>query len=289
MSPMTPHPNDMTVWSEITCQRGHTEHTTRKITVDLAAPHRYGDYPQVPTRLQRAFTMHIYDPDLYPVDGGPYCPAHDAVSETIDSHGIWEPRETILTLHVCESARADQAMLDFGAQLGWFSLLAASCGLRVRAIDADTENLEAAWASAQANGWGAYVATWHMRVAPDTEPVDPDFLGPLRLVKIDVEGAERDAVRILWPSIEAGLVDHLLIEISPCFADYYPDLVCDLIDADYEAYLLPPKQSPPLSLDDPEHDLAPFRLDTLMRSTLRELVASWRQEDCWFKRRGASW
>lgn len=283
---MTPHPNDMSAWSEITCQRGHTEHTTRKITVDLAAPHRYGDYPQVPTRLQRAFDMHIYDPDLYPVDGGPYCPAHDAVSETIISHHIWEPRETILTLRVCSTATTENAMvLDYGAQLGWFTWLALASGCFVIPFDADAENIRAMKATARANEW--QILPIHARI--DKRAPSYDGLSRVRLVKIDVEGAEGAVVRSLAHHIERGWIDHLLIEISPCFADYYPDLVCNLIDAGYEAYLLPPKQSPPLSLDDPEHDLAPFRFDTLTRPTLRALVAAWHQENCWFKHRDASW
>jgi hypothetical protein len=281
----------MSTWDEIACQRGHTTHATRQVTVDLSQPHGYGDYPQVPARLARAFEMFVYPPDVYGVDGGPYCPAFDAVSETIISHGIWEPRETILTLTVCESAIEEHSfLLDFGAQLGWFSLLAASCGVHALAFDADAVNVETLKRSAALNPWGEHIVCPPAeRIGPESPQFVPGAPGPIRLAKIDVEGAEDHVIRSLWPSIEAGNVDHLLIEISPVFADYYPDLVASLIDAGYEAYLLPPKQSPPLLLDDPEHDLAPFRLDTMRAHRLRQTVSEWHQEDVWMKRRDASW
>lgn len=280
-----PHPNLMTVWPEIACTRGHTSHATRTVQVTLDGPTPYHDYAPIPHRLARSFEMTIYDPDVHPVDGLSYCPAADAVSETIVSHGVWEPRETVLALTVCDSAAPNQIMVDFGCQIGWFSLLAASCGVDVLAYDADMENLRVLMATQRAGDWPATIRGCHLRVGPGTEPFPADH--PIRLAKIDVEGAEDEVVRVLWPSIEAGLVDHMLIEVSPVFADYYGDLVCQIIDAGYDAYALPPKFQPPVTLDDPERDLALFRLSGL--GDLRGLVNSWHQENFWFTRRGASW
>lgn len=269
-------------WAEIVCQRSHDTHTTRRVTVDLAVEHQYHDYPQVPAHLARTFAMDVYDG--YPVDGGPYCPAHDAVSATIVSHGIWEPRETILTLMVCDN-EAPGMVVDLGAQIGWFSLLAASCGRDVLAIDADAENLRVLKESATANGWK--ITTSRKRLGPRTRPLLITDDTHFRLAKLDIEGSEDQGIRFLWPAISEGRVDHLMMEVSPCFDAFYPELVERVVGAGYRAYTLPGKERPPVSLDDPASALGPYRIDD--RHDLAALVASWWQEDLWFVREGASW
>lgn len=277
------HPNDMSAWPEIACQRGHGQHRTRQVHLDIGGPTAYRDLAPIPRRFKRSFDMLIWDPAVYPVDGGPYCPAHDAVSETIATHRIWEPQETTLTLQVCSSAELG-IVVDFGSQVGWFSLLAMSCFRTVHAYDADAEDVRILRASADLNGWGFMLDSLHARIDADTRPLPA--VARIRLAKIDIEGAEDQAVRVLWPSIEAGLVDHLLIEISPVFADYYPDLVASLLDAGYDGYLLPEKRTPPPRLDVFPDDLEAGWIDP---ATARETVASWHQANCWFTRKGATW
>lgn len=275
------HPRAMHLWPEIRC-RSHTAHVTKTVTVSLGGPTPYHDYTSIPMRLARSFKMEIYDWERYAGTEG-YCPGNDAVSETIDKLGIWEPRETVLALHVLTSQPGH--VLDMGAQLGWFSLLALSAGCSVHAYDADPDNLRALEVSALAQP-RAKIVTRELRIGPDTEPMYPRRV---RFAKLDLEGAEDEAVRMLWPTIEAGLLDHMLIEVSPCFADYYPDLMVNLVDAGFRVYLLPPKSTPPHEIDDPERDLAPWRLDTLSTPDLRARVASWTQEDVWLRREEASW
>lgn len=281
---MPPHPNMMAVWDQIACQRGHTEHQTRLVTIDLSSRHRYNDLPQIPRRLHRSFKMYIWDTDIYPVDGGPYCPAHDAVSETLISHNTWEPRETVLALCVFESRPPDTIMLDLGAQLGWFSLLAASSGMEVGAIEADSENLRVLGLSAELNGWGPLINRWHHRIGDSSPPVLTDQR--VRFAKIDLEGAENHAIDLLWPLLSNGLVDHMMMEVSPVFADYYPDLVARIMDAGYHAYLLPPKHSPPYPIDPPA---SAMRRRELTRSGALSLIPTLHQEDFWFRHEDAAW
>ena len=59
----------------------------------------------------------------------------------------------------------------------------------------------------------------------------------MRLVKMDIEGAEEHALRVVWPLVKAGLVDHLLIELSPVFNDSYPALVDMIRGEGYRAWL----------------------------------------------------
>lgn len=272
----------MTTWPTIECTRGHGRHKTRQVSVNLFQPHGYDDLAQIPMELQRRFAMYVWDPDVYPVDGGPYCPAHDAVSETIVNTGIWEPQETNLTLRVCASGTADQYVLDFGSQIGWFSLLAAAVGREVIAYDADPECIRLLGENAALNGWGNRIHPRCLRFAPNG-PWPVATTQPVRLAKIDVEGAEDQVVKYLMPTIERGLVDHILMEVSPVFADYYPALLGELMDAGYEAYRFPPKHVPAIPLENPETDLLPYRLTTT------DTVQFWHQEDVWLRREGASW
>lgn len=278
----------MTSMDVIACQRGHEHHATRLVTVNLGGQTPYADLAPVPMRLRRSFQMVLFDPGQYPIDGGPYCPAHDAVSHTIYELGIWEPRETILTLTVL---RPDDVMLDLGAQIGWFSLLAASCEAKVWAWEADAQARRLLQQSAKINGWmpNGLIESSQFRIDPDTPTLGARTQTPLRLVKIDVEGAEFDAVRILDEALDAGNVDHLCMEVSPCFGYGYGDLVQRIIDHGYESYLLPPKQQPPVALDDPAKALDPYRLHTMSPNALRAEVESWHQEDVWFKHEEASW
>lgn len=285
MTDVVPHPNAMIHWDEIACQRGHDHHETVRTTVVLGGPTGYPDLPSIPKKYARHFEMEVWDPKQYPVDGGPYCPAHDAVSATILSHGVWEPRETILALHALTTAEPGAVMVDMGAQLGWYSLLAASCGVPVFAFDADADNLATMQVSVDANGWGDLLSAHQMRI---DRGVIARFPVPIALVKIDLEGAENHAINMLRRYIEMGLVDHLLIEVSPCFADYYPGLVVWLVNVGYRAYMLPPKGRPPISMVDIVA-MEPYRIDTLNSYALAELVASWHQEDCFFVREEVAW
>lgn len=258
-----PHKNDMSAWDSISCQRSHATHDSRRVTIDLSNQHGYHDLPQIPSILRRRFDMMIWDPEAYPVDGGPYCPAHDAVSETIVSHRTWEPTETILTLLACSRADPAHTFVDLGAQMGWFSLLAASCGLRVYSFDADPECISLLTSSASLNGWQDRIVPTHLRLTSDTLPLDlqlsPSPPSHIAMAKVDLEGAEDAGIDFLFPYIRAGQLDYLLLEVSPVFADYYPSLVSRILDQGYWAYHLPPKRRPPISITSTA-DLAPFRL-----------------------------
>lgn len=269
------HPNNMTAWDTIECRRSCDVHHSRWADINLAT-HRYADLTPIPPRFHRRFTMEIWDTELHPVDGGPYCPARDAVSETILSHGVWEPRETAVMLSCLE--RFDGAMFDMGAQLGWFSLIAGLGGADVTAWECDRDNRDRLRSSAAR--LEVAVSIVPNRIGPDTEPLPPTKVA---FAKIDLEGAERDAVRILWPSIDAGLVDSMLIEVSPVFDDYYGDMVAGIMENGYEAFMMPPKRFPPYRIDTLD-DLASWRLNP---EGVVATVDGWHQEDVLFVRKGA--
>lgn len=104
---------------------------------------------------------------------------------------------------------------------------------------------------------------------------------PWRVVKIDLEGAEDEALRVLAPVIAAGAIEHMLIEVSPVFrgVEHYAGLVRGLMDAGYVVYRLPPKgMTRPLA--DPADQLVrlgdPSSIDP-------------HQENLWCRHEGAAW
>lgn len=264
------HANDMTHWDVICCQRGCTEHPTRVVPVHLGGPTKYRDLPPIPYRFSMDFDFEVWDTDQTPVDGGPYCPARDAVSETILSHGVWEPTETIVMLDVFRRLPNLSGFIDIGAQLGWFSVLAAESGMSVYAVEADPDVASVLDRNLQ-NRPTIPVVSQH-RIANDSLLGLEAVGDPHVAVKIDVEGAEPEAVAALAGILHC--VDYMMIEVTPVFDADYTDMIYRLFDAGFIAGLLPHKARP-----------AP-RLDSLLDlEWIKEPFApAWHQENVLFAR-----
>lgn len=270
------------------------------VTVDLSKPHGYQDYPQVPERFHRSWEMAIFEPGEaggeLRADGYAYDGADDCVSETIESHGIWEPPETILALSALTAGRSPM-MLDFGSQVGWYSALALSCGGNVYAFDANVRALGLTGHTAGRNaGHWPITKFFHPSTTVLREGWRID-LGPrtqVAFAKIDVEGAERHALRALQPLLETGRVDHLLMEVSPCWdideANYLVDQMIE--DYGYHAYPMPPKRQPPVPFSVFPDDLYTYSQAALHHFDLEERhkhIGTLWQENVWFCRPGAPW
>lgn len=276
------HPSDMRAWTTISCQAGHDSHATRNVDLVLCGQTPYHDYAPIPEHLATAFTLNVWDYESY-ADETVYCPAHDAVSETLATLGVWEPCETSLLLHAFKHAPRGSRFLDFGAQIGYFSTLAAVSGIRTLAFEADSECAELIADNARLNHADELVTVVNVRVDGDTAPLA--LAAPVRVLKIDLEGAENHAIRVCQPLLLAGLVDYVLMEVSPCFDSYYPDLMVDLRDMGYIPHLTPPKRIPPHLLESPLDDVKMFKLD-YTDANLRAEVASWDQANVWLVREG---
>lgn len=270
------HPGNMSAWADVKCQRGCERHWSQEVEVRLGGPTAYADFTPIP--FETSFDMFVFDIAEHPIDGGPYCPAHDVVSETILSHGVWEPRETTIALwHILNRPGV---VVDMGAQLGWYTLLATAHDRQVIAYECDADYLGMIEASLALNGLEGMATTEAERITPASDEILPV---EVCFAKLDLEGAEDQGIRLLWPSIQEGMVHAMLVEVSPVFDDYYPGLVNRIINQGYEAYLMPPKHSPPHEIDSP-YSLAPWRIDDRSPSELAALVESWHQEDVLFVR-----
>ena len=198
------------------------------------------------------------------------------MSETILALGIWEPQETAVLLE-CFEAVGSGAFIDFGAQIGWFSVLARQAGMKVLAFEADPDCHRVATRNV---GGGVNL----QRVGADSKPSHPIEWDLPIVAKIDLEGAEQHAIAMLQPAIDAGKVQYIMIEVSPCFGPGYPKLVAGLMGDGFVGYTLPDKQVPPVQIDQLS-DLKPYQLPKTQAAAKRE-VASWTQRDVLFVRGG---
>ena len=275
---MSAHKNDMTTWAEIKCQRGCEAHRSRLVSVRLGGPTGYSDLPPIPQRFARDFDLTVWDPSAHPVDDGPYCPARDCVSETITAMGVWEPVETIVVLDILSRPDVAGSFLDVGAQVGWFSVLAQSCGREVDAVECDADNARLFALNLSAADSHERTRIYRQRVGVDALPELPQRIA---LAKIDVEGAEPAVVDWLMPAVEAGRVGAVLMEVSPVFHDGYMAACLRLRDAGMRAYALPEKGYPPrpmatepgellgqLTLLEPKENLAAFVASTRQANVL---------------------
>lgn len=266
------------------CEQGHEDHSCRGCDVVLSGPHEHiPDYPPIPRRLEVAFHMNVWDWEpLVPTrldQPKRYCPQDDIVSECVETQGVWEGYGTNLVLDLLAlPRRANDVVIDMGSQIGWYTMLSTSSGYPVLAIDADATVAEMLRRTTE--GQDVLVARCGLdETTPVLEPLETCHA---RFVKMDVEGAEDHAVRIIEPLLDRGQVDFILMEVSPCFDDYYPDLCAHLVeDHGFTAYLVPGKNE----------DLDGFGTDPLAALSLayripddelKSTVESWVQRDVLF-------
>jgi hypothetical protein len=232
------------------CQAGHGTHARISVPVTLdGQPHGIQDVPAIPSRLARVMVMEVYDwRQYFRIDGqgvpqqrfDHYCTGQDIVSYSIDMQGVWEGYESVLVLDILDQGKPNSVMLDFGSHLGWYSLLAATTGYQVASFDADPQNIDTVKRNAEINGVADNVHPYHSWIdqdAPKLRVHDDE----VHLVKIDIEGAERWAVRMIEPLLAKGKINYLLIEVTPLFNDRYPALVEKIAQYGYEVYMVPNK------------------------------------------------
>lgn len=169
--------------------------------------------------------MYVYDYEKFKGQTGTYCPAQDATSESIDSQGSWEDRDTAVIKPILESSDLDKIVIDAGCHVGWYTVMAANLGYKVVAIDGDAENLRLLKMNLELHDLTDLVEVHHLWFDESTKLKETRSV---KLMKIDIEGAERHAIEVFKPLIEAGKVENIYLEVSPEFNDSYPALLAYL-------------------------------------------------------------
>lgn len=223
------------------CAAGHATHETVWRHVSLRGQSGVHEYPPIPEHLAREFWLKLYDHDQYKGFPG-YCPGQDDVCLGLQCNGIWEGYETMVALAILHEGDRNHLVIDVGAQLGYYTMLAASSGYTVLAVEGHEESLHHLQESAERNGWGDLVEPVPMWLDASTAPAA--WAGEVLLLKADIEGAEQHAVRWCRELFLERRLQYALLEISPCFNGSYPELVEWIIGCGYDAYMLPSKPEP---------------------------------------------
>lgn len=222
---------------ENVCEAGHGVHTSRKVQIDLSGPSAVPDYPPVASRWARRFALEIWDWENYQGLAGRYCSGQDEVSKAIDVHRSWEGFETLLALQILD--HDDGALVvDVGAHVGWYSIVAAVGGRQVIAVEADPQNLSLLVENTCENG--VVHAVTPIRGWVGSETPELRNVPPVRLLKIDVEGNEDEALRAFAVPLTHHKIDFVLAELSPVFSVRRAGAVMNLMAAfGYRAFLVP--------------------------------------------------
>ncbi len=198
----------------------------------------------------------------------------DLIQMYIHLFGIWEPD---LTAFISSRLRPGDTFIDVGANIGWFTMLAAKRSARVVAIEPLPSIHAELDANVQRNGmqdrvrlvmaaasdrvevvhihsgpaWNLGKSSMSQRrelgkpgevaAAPVSDLLLPEEVAQVRLIKIDVEGAEDVVLRglmALLPRLRADA--EILVELSPAWwstADQSPGQVLQpYFEAGFHAY-----------------------------------------------------
>lgn len=176
-----------------------------------------------------------------------YCPGNDDVSRTLRLYGRWEAQQSAVISGLL--IETPGLVVDVGSHLGWYSLMALALGHPVLAIDGSREHLDYLALSAMkmaARGTPLPLGGLELCrgwINGDTLPVPPDGCPDIALIKVDIEGNEREAINAFRQPILAGKVANITLEISPVFNDSYGALMDHLFET-YDAHTMD---------DDPRH------------------------------------
>lgn len=216
------------------------------------------------------------------------------ISRQIREQGIWEPYESSL---VQRYLKPGDVFLDAGANIGYFSVLAAACvgeGGHVYAFEPEPRNFRLLQANVELNGFGDRVTSMQVALTDQSGQaplyLHPENLGDhqlyagdsgreavmvemltgaqvfsdldvrLGLVKIDTQGAEQAVVEGLLPLLqESGPGLRMLIELTPYSLRQAGTTGSDFLE------LLASLQLPFYIVDHIEHRLAAVSVEELQQ------------------------
>lgn len=196
------------------CEAGHKKHERRIVETQVEG---------------QPFKFEVYDWEKYKDVIG-YCTGKDDISRTLINEGYWEKEETPLVLDVLKRGSRENIVLDFGAHIGWYTILAASLGYNVEAFEGDRENAYLTLINHNHNNIETEIKVHPMWI-DETTPVQdlmPDK--EVQLLKSDLEGKDHEVVRVCEKMFEQRKIHYALIEVSPVLNPEHKDLP-DMIKA----------------------------------------------------------
>lgn len=223
------------------CERGCGSHSVGVEPVELNMDHPVRDWPD----LKHKFDLVFYGLERSFLEVPGYCPACDTLFLSLGISGAWEAFDTALFSDILD--RGDEGVvLDFGANIGWYSVLAAKMGYPVLAVEADLEISKALEANIEANSVSDFVQVVNGFVDDKTPMLPVDGAPRVRILKSDVEGLEGEVLRVCMNLFDAGMVDYAIIELTPVFSnwDSTKARVDEVMELGYELRIVPDKGFP---------------------------------------------
>ena len=156
------------------CELGHLDHDLRECRM---------------TFPDRGIRMYVYDAASYKDSRG-YCTGDDVLSRSVIATGLWENWDTKLLLE--NRVFQGHHVIDIGSHIGWYTLIAASFGCPVTAIEGDKENAQTLMKNVELNGFKD-VEVFNEWI-DEGWTFDKDIDGQIDLIKIDLEGKDGAAV-----------------------------------------------------------------------------------------------
>ncbi len=207
----------------VDCEAGHEGHDTITLKTDIGL-------------------MEVYNWEMYNDLAGKYCPGQDDVSRTIINTGNWARDETKIIKRVLEKAtkKKTRLVVDFGAHIGWYTIMAAQMGYDVIAFEGQPDHILLLENNIKIAGVENKVfveTTWvDEKIPPARLNTDGgDYYKEVYFVKIDLEGNEQYAIQCLENLLKEKKIHYIFMEVSPVFNDTYPALVKKIMKYGYSA------------------------------------------------------
>lgn len=206
-------------------------------------------YPALPDaagfarRYHAALTLDVLtpDPEEVSLNYGEWDYGRDAVSESLITQEIWEAQESTLAVDIL--ATTPGTVLDVGAHIGWYTVLAGVFGdHQVIAFEPDGYMRTALVRNAD-----RYNVDLTIRDAVGPSTPQLEVGGDVALMKCDIEGMDCYAVECCADLFKQHRIRYALIEVSPIFTNDgrsgcdYVKMTGRLRDWGYRVYRLPPK------------------------------------------------
>jgi hypothetical protein len=243
------------------------------------------DVPGIPDRLKQKLSFEVWNYKKYrdrDHQDNRFCEGDDDVSFTIYTQGVWEPFQTLLFLDVLSRGDRSNLVLDYGANMGWYSVLSGLSGYATLAFEGNMQIYQLLGSNIIRNNL-TNVFTCGTIIDEATPKFSAEY-EEVEFMKCDIEGAEIYAVNMCDELFKARKVKYAQLEISPCFNDTYPDLVERIAECGYFVYIIPKKG------DERAEEFGQQPLETLKKyyqlnaEGRREFVKSVSQDDFIFIR-----
>lgn len=195
------------------CEAGHGVHHTKIVGLPNGEP------------------FEIFDWTLY-ADTTGYCPADDAVSQSIDLGGGWEAHISEVANRVLQFGRPG-VVLDIGAHVGWYASLAMRWGWPTLAVEA---NLDCCAVLERNLKFRPIVPVYiaHGWIGEKSLPFHDDL--QIQLLKADIEGNELYVYQVFAEHFHKHSIEYAIFEISPVFNNSYPELIGNLLNDGYRGF-----------------------------------------------------